>query len=156
MEKTLLKSPVATINPPGIEIIDDKTYTSVGSVSFPKRKTEGILAPYVEAYYNADKNILTARAVVYVDVNVSQNETFTCSIFQNCYVDMNGKSQLQFFIAYDMPEKISKDFTIYEIDFHAKQDIFPGNLSDVETIQTFLWDIDPISSRGTETIVRPT
>ncbi|MDR7208888.1 hypothetical protein [Flavobacterium piscis] len=154
MEKTTLKSPVETINPPGIEIIDDKVYSSVGSVSFPKRKSEGILAPYVEAYYNAEKNTLTARAVVYVDVNALENEIFVCSIYQNSYVDIDGKAQLQFFIAYDMPEKISKDFTIYEIDFHAKQNIFPGKLSDIKTIQTFLWDVDPVASRGTVTTVQ--
>ena len=142
------------IDPPGFALTkEDVVYPEVGKVSFPKRKSLGILSPYVEAYYDSKKNILTAKAVVYVDLT-TQNIDFKCRVFQNCYIDLDGNAQLQFFIAYDTPEKVSKDFTIHEITFEAKAEYFIGQFANVKTIQTFLWDIDPETSRGTETTVQ--
>ncbi len=142
------------IDPPGFALTkEDVVYPEVGKVSFPKRKSLGILSPYVEAYYDSKKNTLTAKAVVYVDLT-TQNIDFKCRVFQNCYIDIDGNAQLQFFIAYDTPEKVSKDFTIHEITFEAKDEYFKGQLANVRSIQTFLWDIDPETSRGTETTVQ--
>lgn len=154
MTKITINVNKENIDPPGFALSEkDIVCPQVGSVSFPKRKSVGILAPYVEAYYDSKKNILTAKAVVYVDLT-AENIDFKCRVFQNCYIDMDGNAQLQFFIAYDTPEKVSKDFTIHEISFEANKDYFKGQFANVKTIQTFLWDIDPETSRGTETTVQ--
>lgn len=140
--------------PPGISIVQQESTPQIGSVSFPQTKSVDILSPYVEAQYNAKDNSLTATAVVYVDQTTIQNGVFTYSIFQNSYIDIAGAPQLQFFIVYDMPEELSVNFAIYEITFQADATIFSGGLSNIESIQTFLWDADPITSRGTETTVQ--
>lgn len=155
MTKITLEVYKDNIDPPGLPLTKDEVvYPEVGKVSFPKRKSLSILSPYVEAYYDSKKNTLTAKAVVYVDLT-TQNVDFKCRVFQNCYIDLDGNAQLQFFIAYDTPEKVSKDFTIHEISFEAKPEYFKGQFANVKTIQTFLWDVDPETSRGTETTVQP-
>ena len=76
-------------------------------------------------------------------------------IYQNWYIDINGKRQLQFFIAYDILDDPEKQFDVYEASFKAKPYPYGTNtFAGLLTVQTFLWDIDPETSRGTETIVR--
>ncbi|MDX6182299.1 hypothetical protein SGQ44_08475 [Flavobacterium sp. Fl-77] len=154
MEKTTQKSCTEINLPPGSVIVSGQSTPQLGSVTFPQTKSVDILSPYVEAYYNAKDNSLTATAVVYVDETTIQNGVFYYSVFQNSYIDIAGAPQLQFFIVYDMPEELSVNFGIYEITFQADPTIFSGGLSNVESIQTFLWDADPITSRGTETTVQ--
>lgn len=157
MEKTTPESYTETINPPGTDITPtiETTANSIGNVTFEETKSVEILSPYVEAYYSANANTLTVNAIVYVDSTaINENGTLEYCIFQNTYIDIEGDSQLQFFIVYNMPEELSGDLSIYEIIFQADKDIFIGGLSNVKTIQTFLWDSDPVTSRGTETTVQ--
>lgn len=157
MEKTTLKSPkkrIQLINPPGVDITPSEQAAAIGSVGFKKKKSVEILSPYVEAYYDANKNILSINAVVYVDHTKVINEILDYSIFQNTFIDLDGNPQLQFFIVYDMPEELSEDLVIYEIIFNASADNFIGGLSKIKQIQTFLWDVDPVASRGTVTNVQ--
>jgi hypothetical protein len=156
MEKTTLNSCPTPIIPPGTDITSTiiTTANSIGNVTFEETKSVEILSPYVEAYYSANANALTVNAIVYVDSTAIVNEALVYSVFQNTYLDIDGHAQLQFFIAYDMPEELSGDLSIYEIIFNADSTIFIGGLSKVQTIQTFLWDIDPVTSRGTVTNVQ--
>jgi hypothetical protein len=145
----------APIIPPGIDITpkDKDAVHSIGTVTFKKTKSAEVLSPYVEAYYDAHQNTLQIQAVVYVDSPLIENEILHYKIFQNTYIDIEGDPQLQFFIVYNMPEELSADLFIYEIVFNAA-DSFIGGFSNLEKIQTFLWDSDPETSRGTETAVR--
>lgn len=155
MQKTTLNSCPETVVPPGTEITPEEKANSIGNVTFQQTKSVEILSPYVEAYYSAKENTLSVNAVVYVDSDtIKENGIFEYSIIQNTYIDLEGLAQLQFFIVYDMPEELSGDLSIYEIIFEADKDIFIGGLSNIKTIQTFLWDIDPETSRGTETTVQ--
>ncbi|KUJ63813.1 hypothetical protein AR687_01105 [Flavobacteriaceae bacterium CRH] len=155
MTNITIKEP-KIITPPGTNITpkDESAAVSIGKLTFQKTKSVEVLSPYVEAYYDAKKNMLEINAVVYVDSTTIKNDVLDYQIFQNTYIDIEGDSQLQFFIVYDMPEELSEDLFIYEIIFHADADIFIGGLSNLEKIQTFLWDSDPIASRGTETTVQ--
>jgi len=157
MSNTTSNSSVAIDVPPGKNITHTivTTAKSIGNVTFEETKSVEILSPYVEAYYSAKENTLTVNAIVYVDsAAVNEDGTLKYSIFQNSYIDIDGNPQLQFFIVYDMPEELLGNLSIYEIIFQADSDIFSGGLSNVETIQTFLWDIDPVTSRGTVTTVQ--
>ncbi|PWB23818.1 hypothetical protein [Flavobacterium sp. HTF] len=155
MTKTTLESIIVPITPPGTDITPEQAAQSIGGVTFQQTKSVEILSPYVEAYYNAKENNLTINAIVYVDNKIitANNGVLKYSVVQNTYIDMDGHAQLQFFIVYDMPEELSGDLSIYEIIFDASPKLFIGGLSNLKTIQTFLWDIDPETSRGTETTV---
>ena len=145
----------APIIPPGIDITpkDKDAVHSIGTVTFKKTKSAEVLSPYVEAYYDSHSNALLIQAVVYVDSPLVEKEELHFSVIQNTYIDIEGSPQLQFFIVYNMPEELSADLFIYEIVFNADSS-FIGGFSNLEKIQTFLWDSDPETSRGTETPVR--
>lgn len=156
MTKTTHESIIVPITPPGTDITPVVPAQSIGAVTFQQTKSVELLSPYVEAYYDAKENNLTINAIVYVDSKTinENNGILNYSVIQNTYIDIDGYAQLQFFIVYDMPEELLGDLSIYEIIFEANSDIFIGGLSKIEKIQTFLWDVDPISSRGTETTVQ--
>jgi hypothetical protein len=156
MDKTTFKSSITPFTPPGTDITGkDEIAHSIGNVSFQETKSLEILSPYVEAYYNSHENKITINAIVYVDSKaLNENGDLKFRLFQNTYLDLEGHPQLQFFIVYDMPEELLGELFIYEIIFNANSDVFIGGLSNVKTIETFLWDIDPVTSRGTETVVR--
>lgn len=153
MTKTTLvgPGPDEKINPPGNCIDKPAEYKRRGHVTFPKNRKKTLLSPLVEAYHVGKK--LLVRAVVFVAHE--ELEDLKISVFQNCYVNIEGDAQLQFFIAYDLKPTEGVDFYIYEVSFEADDIPFKGGLGTIDTIQTFLWDIDPISSRGTETNVQP-
>lgn len=138
-----------TVKPPG-ERITEVVKNSRGLIKFPENKSKSLLSPLVEALY--DNDTITITAVIFVPP--FQNETLDLKIYQNWYTDIEGFPQLQFFVSYDMSETVSKDFFVYEVTFEAKSHPFEDQISHIKTIQTFLWDIDPVTSRGTVTTVQ--
>ena len=151
MEKITLVEPGQEIYPPGKLIKEPAEYLKRGKVSFPDKFTKDLFSPVVEAYYLDNK--LSVRAVIFVTHEESKN--LKLSVYQNSYISIDGKAQLQFFIAYDLKGTVGHDFHIYEVSFNANEIPYEGGLESIRTIQTFLWDIDPITSRGTETTVQP-
>jgi hypothetical protein len=149
MEENALKSN-KLVTPPGV-LIKKIVKESRGMIEFPEKKSKSLLSPLVEASYKDHKLLITA--VIFVAP--SKNESLDLSIYQNCYTNIEGVPQLQFFVCYDMLESKSKDFFVYEVTFEAEKIPFDGGLSQIKTIQTFLWDVDPVASRGTVTNVQP-
>jgi hypothetical protein len=153
MTKTTLESPIEKIYPPGTLLPVKLNPEAVGKIKFPERTDRLLLSPLVEAYYNKEKKELLVRAVVFVARKEAKNLDF--GIYQNCYIDIESKPQLQFFISFDLVETKETDFFIYEVEFIVSSIPYGVDaLSKIEKIQTFLWDIDPVASRGTETPVR--
>lgn len=156
MEKTTLYSPTEKIYPPG-KCIKKATKNKLTQkpVAFPENASQIPFSPIVQASFT-DSETLQIRAVFLVSTNTAlNNDKLDFMIYQNWYVDLDGKRQLQFFITYDIDDAISKDFDVYEISFKAEKDPYGEDaFKSVNTIQTFLWDIDPETSRGTETPVR--
>lgn len=150
MEKTTNDCPVI-VPPPGVKIPNEFIKTNfVGEIKFPLRKSKALFSPVVEAFL-VDETI-TVNAVVFVDSKAKQTTEF--DVIQNCYVDIEGDPQLQFFVCYDLDEKEdAKNFWVYEVTFEV-QPILPFDILKIETIQTFLWDVDPVGSRGTVTVVQ--
>jgi hypothetical protein len=137
--------------PPGVRIVDSLPSEPSGSISFPDNRSKGLLPPIVDARFKNNKKKLLIRAVVFI---AKGQNTLDFSIYQNCYVDIEGVPQLQFFVAYDMTEYEGIEFDMYEVSFDADPIPFIDHFSQIITIQTFLWDTDPITSRGTETNVQ--
>lgn len=153
MEKTTLYSPTSKIYPPGekLDIVLDRD--PEGKIKFPEKRDRKLFSPIVEAYYSKEKKELLVRAVVFIAREELKKLDFR--IYQNCYIDLDGNPQLQFFIAYDLVETEVTDFYVYEVDFTAEPlPNRPDGLSKIKQIETFLWDIDPVSSRGTVTNVQ--
>lgn len=155
MEKTTLHSPIEKIYPPGKKIDETGKLLKVGTVTFPNNQEKIPFSPVVQAFKSSDNKNLHINAVVFVTSFGPANNELNFEIYQNQYVDLDGKLQVQFFICYDLLDDPGTVFDIYEISFDANKKPFGKHLfTDVNTIQTFLWDIDPDTSRGTETPVR--
>jgi hypothetical protein len=153
MSTNVLNPEVELINPPGL-VIDVNVAESRGRISFPEKKSKSLLSPLIEARYSDNGNVrkLTISAVVFISTN--ELEKLTLKVYQNSYANIEGIPQLQFFIAYDLKENEASEFDIYEITFDAKNIPFDGGLSQIKKIETFLWDVDPVASRGTVTTVQ--
>ncbi|MCC9071633.1 hypothetical protein LNQ49_08580 [Flavobacterium sp. F-65] len=150
MSTTNLNSEILVKFPPGI-CIENSTVEPIGSVTFPENKSKALLPPIVQASFKDHKERLVIQAIVFIAQD--EQSELSLSIFQNCYVNIEGIPQLQFFICYDMIETVAKEFNVYEVSFDAEPIPFEG-FSQIKTIETFLWDVDPVASRGTVTTVQ--
>lgn len=111
------------------------------------QKTKVPLAPEnVSAIYNSDKTKITIKLTVYIDsaVNVESLDIYE---FIN---DLSPCKQREIFIVYDYKAETPESLNLYTFSFEV-----PCNSNSIETIETFLWNEDPETSRGTETTVQP-
>lgn len=163
MTKTTLSSPTDKIYPPGKCIeTESRSRLTIKPIRFPENISKIPFAPIVQATLMKD-GIFQIRAVFLVarkpkgqkEDEGDKTEELEFDIYQNWYVDLGGNRQLQFFIAYDIDDNIEENFDVYEASFRAERDPYGENaFASINTIQTFLWDIDPETSRGTETVVQ--
>lgn len=159
MEKITLCSPTDEIKPPGKCIETEyKSKLTIKPISFPENTSKIPFAPIVQATLMKD-GTFQVRAVFLVarkpKAQKEDEDKLKFDIYQNWYVDLNGKRQLQFFIAYDILDDLEKYFDVYEASFKAEP--YPygkDTFANLITILTFLWDTDPETSRGTETNVQ--
>jgi len=142
--------PREKIYPPGEELKSKLPKKPVGKIHFPERRERTLLSPLVEAYHTEDNRLLV-RAVVFIASKDLKNIDF--SIYQNVYIGLDTKPKFQFFISYDLLESEEKEYHIFELDFYAKEVPFITDFTEIDIIETFLWDIDPVASRGTVTNV---
>ena len=101
-------------------------------------------SPLVQASYN-ELGHLQVSAVVFI---ASSEEPNPSGVNQQSVISDEGETQLDFFIIYDAPEISDQIFNAYRVDFIVENP--PKGLTQIET---FLWDEDPVSSRGTKTKV---
>ncbi|MGG8495793.1 hypothetical protein ACQY1Q_05215 [Tenacibaculum sp. TC6] len=152
------------IIPPGELILTSPwvKITPAGEVHF-ENSFNRPLPSLVEAKWNSEKNCIDIRTLIFVDSgaplsSVKVNQLFSVSNF--------GYSKLQLFI-YCSKEEIEKltkygtknKYKAYTLEFSTNNSTnFPEGirLNDIKIVQTFLWNIDPETSRGTETTVQTT
>ncbi|MGA9637566.1 hypothetical protein [Flavobacterium sp.] len=148
-----IQDSVYTSTPPGVEIVDVKVIQN-GQISFLNPRSKTPLPALVEASNNGDSKRISISAVVFIDAN---EPAPTLSVHQLYVISSFGTPQLQFFISYDLPETEASKFQAYEVNFEATTDGLPENVSldMIHTIETFLWDTDPVASRGTVYNVAP-
>ncbi len=139
--------------PPGKLVAPSIAADSIAEVNFlnPYRNfiTKRPLPPLVQNYYDKNMGILHMYAIVFVDSN---EDPGSFDVYQQEIVSESGKSQLNFYITYDKPETRVSQFTGYRVNFAVRMPN-PGNPP--TQIETFLWDEDPRTSRGTVTTVQP-
>ena len=102
------------------------------------------LAPLVQVSYGPNRN-LQVSAVVFIAASETPNLS---AVNQESVISDSGETQLDFFIIYDAPEQSYQTFNAYRVDF-----IVENPPADLVQIETFLWDSDPVTSRGVVTTV---
>lgn len=127
-----------TLVPPGVEISSNfKPLDSV--IEFTRSRSTEPLQPLVQAYY--ENGVLEVSAVAFIDA--SQNiDSF--SVFYD-----SSQKNPNFYLTYTAPETEASKFNGYQINFTVEMRDKP------EVIETFVWDEDPRTSRGTYTTVQP-
>lgn len=126
------------IVPPGKEI--SSNFTSLNSViSFTRARSTEPLQPLAEAYY--ENGTLEVSAVAFIDVAQSIEKI---TVF---YDDLQKTPT--FYIAYTAQDTEASEFMSYQVNFTVELPNKP------ETIETFVWNEDPRTSRGTYTTVQP-
>lgn len=150
------------IYPPGtcLPDISIKTPLSSGEITFDNKFNQP-LPSLVEAEFNG--SAITVKTLIFVESQipleaVKIKQLFSISNFGNC--------KLQFFIycSEEVIKKLNDDkesnkgrYKAYKIDFSTEDTKnFPKGISleNIKVVQTFVWNIDPETSRGTETVVK--
>ncbi|OEJ99241.1 hypothetical protein A8C32_08720 [Flavivirga aquatica] len=104
------------------------------------------LQPLVQVSFSPDRK-LQISAVVFIASSIERAEI--SSVNQESVISDAGETQLDFFIIYDAPEVSYQTFNAYRVDF-----VIENPPEDLAQIETYLWDEDPVTSRGTVTTVR--
>ncbi|WP_395058849.1 hypothetical protein [Flavobacterium sp.] len=139
-------SSIKPVLPPGT-IIDGSIVTSLFSpVTFPNARSKKPFAPVVQAYYDSGKKNLQVSAVIFIDAAAVIPTPLSNNI--KVYYD-NSQLLPTFNISYNNLEKEAKTFSVYQVNFNLSLENKPAS------IITFVWDEDPVTSRGTETTVQP-
>lgn len=132
--------------PPGQPIQSKVSITPLNSeITFAYNSTSlKPLTPLVQASFNPEGD-LQVSAVVFI---ASSEVPSLSGVNQESVISDSGETQLDFFIIYDAPEKSYQTFSAYRVDF-----VIENPPADLVQIETFLWDEDPVTSRGTVTPV---
>lgn len=129
---------VSTLVPPGKKI--NSNFKSLNStIGFTRARSNEPLQPLAQAYY--ENGQLQVSAVAFIDV-AQDIETI------EVYYD-NSQKQPTFYITYTAPETGASEFMAYQVNFTIELPSQP------DVIESFVWDEDPRTSRGTYTTVQP-
>lgn len=139
---------LSVTTPPGVPI--DQTLVNItnlnSQIEFDYNSSSiKPLPPLVQVSFSAEGN-LQVSAVVFVASSETPNLS---AVNQESVISDSGETQLDFFIIYDAPEQSYQTFNAYRVDF-----VVENPPSDLVQIETFLWDSDPVTSRGTVTGVQ--
>lgn len=126
------------VTPPGVEISSD--FKSLNStIQFTRPRSTEPLQPLAQAYY--ENGNLEVSTVAFI--NASQ-KIQSISVFYD-----DSQETPTFYITYTAPETKASEFMGYQVNFTIELANKP------EVIETFVWDEDPLNSRGTTTTVQP-
>ena len=126
------------VTPPGVKISSD--FKSLNStIQFTRPRPTEPLPPLVQAYY--ENGNLEVSTVAFIDAS---QKIDLISIFYD-----DSQETPTFYITYTAPETKASEFMGYQVNFTIELANKP------EVIETFVWDEDPLNSRGTTTTVQP-
>lgn len=143
--------------PPGNLIAAKTPHVPIGHLAFTE-KSAGILQPLVLA--SLDGSYIRASAVIQVDAALydAPPEPINFNIYLQYCVSESGLPQPQVYIAADFEILPSSSYRSIKIVFNITDADLPSYvlLKEIKTLQVFLWDVDPRTSRGTITTVLDT
>jgi hypothetical protein len=126
------------VKPKGTKI--PSTFKSLSSqINFIKQRPTTPLPPLVQTYY--ENGSLQVCAVIFIDASQTINNV-------DVYYD-DTEEQPIFYATYNAPETTASEFNAYQVNFDIDLQNQP------KTIITYVWDEDPVGSRGTTTTVQP-
>ena len=161
---TLTKSECNIIFPPGNLVPTTPEARHVGTIVLSETPNLP-LVPHVKVT-KIDNETLEIKSIVFVNTTLDRTPDFLVN--QLFSINSLGQCQLQFFIHCSEEQilEIMDDQNHDDIHYQAFSVVFRTSstegfpdkikMSDIKFAQTFLWNIDPETSRGTETVVQTT
>lgn len=143
--------------PPNTRKIATVTPTKGSIISPSTQRTIKPLAPTISAQFNEGETSITVQSTVLIDAAA---DISTLDIFQGPPV-VNRDTEtpvitVPLYVAYTYQEEIPESLYPYSLSFQFQTDPSSGiPTSEVTQVEGFLWDEDPVGSRGTTTIVKP-
>ena len=143
--------------PPNTRKIATVTPTKGSIISPSTQRTIKPLAPTISAQFNEGETSITVQSTVLIDAAA---DISTLDIFQGSPV-VNRDTEtpvitVPLYVAYTYQEEIPESLYPYNLSFQFQTDPSSGiPTSEVTQVEGFLWDEDPVGSRGTTTIVKP-
>lgn len=145
------------VMPSGVLNVSDSPINAGVNIVFANSRPTTPLPPLVEAKFrDLTEQFIDVCAIVFIDSSIPSPVSF--KVYQNSIAGVDGApNQIQFYIIYDYAESEAKEFSAYTINFSSLPGDWPGGIpvKGMTTIETFTWDSDPVTSRGTETTVQP-
>ena len=152
----------AGITLPGVEVIA-LNY----QITFPNEGHNKPMPPIAQATI-IDLKDSTKEMLISIVVLLSQNvnlELNNLSVIQDFSYTNDGAPYANFYVCYESVPEPSSTFNLFQLNFNADPNGYTPNtnspkkpipnLFDLTEIVSFLWDEDPLGSRGTVTTVRP-
>lgn len=103
-------------------------------------------APVVSAKYTADLTTILVTGTVYID---AADAVTSLDIYLAHQI--TGAHTQELYIAYDYKEVVPASLYPYNFSFELP---VQSHGHTIKTLESYLWNIDPISSRGTETTIQ--
>ena len=123
-------------------------------IEFPNQLHVAFIpSPVVVASFDPVTDEIHVSIIVFLPISVEFPEFSVYGLFN---INPAGLEQLQFFVVTRYSDTIvSRNFKGYRFDFKANREILPPNVhfDQIHTVQGFLWNEDPKTSRGTVTTV---
>lgn len=154
---------IQSVKPAGFQI-QTITVKNLGyQIKFPNPRHEKPLPPITQVTIN-DSNEMQISIVVFISENTKVIPD-QLSVIQDFSYTNNKTPYANFYVCYDIAPERCSTFNVFQLDFTANpkdytpnitlpKDLPVPNLLDLKEIVCFLWDEDPIASRGTVTTVQ--
>ncbi len=151
------------VKPAGIVINDVKVSRLEVQIDFPNPRHDKPLPPISQATVNKN-NELEISIVVFISKN-TEIKGDELTVIQDFSYTNTQVPYANFYVCYDIAPEPCATFNIFQLNFTADpkgfipNDTLPKglptpNLLDLQEIVSFLWDEDPVGSRGTVTTVQ--
>jgi hypothetical protein len=154
-----------TVRPAGIEIQKVTVSKLDFQINFPSLRHDKPLPPTVQVAINNTKE-MEISIVVFVSENTNVDPNNLCVIQDFSYTN-EQIPYANFYVCYDVTPEPCSTFNVFQLTFNAinspegytpntslPKDMPIPHLLDLKEIVSFLWDEDPVTSRGTVTTVQ--
>jgi hypothetical protein len=133
--------------PAGSTLLTTINQLTKGDIISPSTQTTTTpLAPIVTANYNNGDTSITVQVTVYID---SLDLVTSLQVYANPVLEDSSHKQLLYFV-YNFKEEIP--LAVYPYSFSFQIPSSPHGHT-IKSLETFLWNLDPVTSRGTVTEV---
>jgi hypothetical protein len=145
--------------PPGVPNTSTKQQINTCKTIFPSEQLYNIaLPPINRVSYNADSGSLHVNTFFLVDAALIEEHAndILFTVYQLYCISDVGEPQLQFYVTANYTNGKTNEYYSVQVDFYVTNDSLTGSgvlVQDITSVQTFLWNVDPRTSRGTVTTV---